>query len=64
MKKLWFKGTIIQIWKSASMFVFVSKKYVEDVTLKRLLLFEISVWEIILQTFVYKHSETKVFIKN
>ena len=39
---LWFiKGTLMQIWKFAKNFVFIWKQYVEDFTLKHLLLFEI-----------------------
>ena len=34
------KGTLMQIWKSANIFVFIWK-YLEDLTLKHLLLFEI-----------------------
>ena len=34
------KGTPVQIWKSDNIFVFRRKQYVEDFTLKHLLLFE------------------------
>ena len=37
------KGTLIQIWKSANIFVFIWKYHVEDFTLKLILLFEICV---------------------
>ena len=46
----------MQIWKSADFFVFIWK-YVEDFTLKHLLLFKICAREIC-KKFVYKHSET------
>ena len=46
----------MQIWNSANIFV-VIWKYVEDFTLKHLLLFEIFAREIC-EKFVYKHSET------
>ena len=50
-----FKGTPMQIWKSAIIFVFIWK-YVEDFTWKHLLLLEICAREI-WETFVYKHSD-------
>ena len=53
----------MQIWKYAYIFVFISKKYVEDFTLKHLLLFEICTGEIC-EKFVYKHSETIEYVKN
>ena len=46
----------MQIWKSANIFVFVWKQYVEDFTLKQI--FEIY------EKFVYKHSETIEYVKN
>ena len=52
----------MQIWKSASIFVFMWK-YVKDFTLKHLLFFEKcarKIWE----KFVYKHSETIEYVKN
>ena len=45
------------------MFVFISKYYVEDFTLKHLLLSEIWACEIY-ENFVYKHSETIEYVKN
>ena len=57
------KGTLMQIWKSANIFVFIWKQYVEDFALKHLLLFEISAREIS-EKFVYKHSETIEYVKN
>ena len=53
----------MQIWKAANIFVFKWKWYVEDFTLKNLLLFEICAREIC-EKFVYKHSETIEYIKN
>ena len=62
------KGTLIQIWKSASIFVFTWKYYVEDFPLKHLLLFEICLRQT-REKFVYKHSEIEClklacFLKN
>ena len=57
------KGTLMQIWKSANIFVFIWKQNVEGFTLKRLLLFEICEREIC-KKFVYKHSETIEYVKN
>ena len=57
------KVTIMQIWKSANIFVFIWKWYVEDFTLKHLLLFEICARKICVK-FVYKHSETIENVKN
>ena len=56
-KEVYFKGTLMQIWKSTDIFVLIWKKYVEDFTLKHVLLFEICAREIC-EKFVYKHSET------
>ena len=53
----------MQIWKSAIVFVFIWKQYVEDFALKHLLLFEICACEIC-ERFVYKHSETMGYVKN
>ena len=52
----------MQIWKSANIFVLIWK-YVEDFTLKQLLLSEICVHEIC-EKFVYKHSVTIEYVKN
>ena len=49
------KGTLMQIWNYANIFVFIWKQYVEDVTLKHLLLFEICAREIC-EKIVYKRS--------
>ena len=53
----------MQIWKSANIFVFIWKQYVEDLTIKHLLPFEICTCEIC-GNFVYKHSETIEYVKN
>ena len=58
-----FRGALMQIWKSANTFIFIWKQYVEDFTLKHLLLFEICTHEIC-EKFVYKHSETIEYVKN
>ena len=57
------KGTLMQIWKSVIIFVFIWKYYVEDFTLKHLLFFEICA-RAICEKFVYKHSETIGYVKN
>ena len=62
-KKGVLKGTLMQIWKSANIFVFIWKQCVEDFTLNHLLLSEICVREI-REMFVYKHSETIEYVKN
>ena len=49
---------IIQIWKSANIFVFIWK-YVEDFILKHILLLHVRY-----EKFVYKHSETIEYVKN
>ena len=53
----------MQIWKSANIFAFIWKSYVEDFILKHLLLSEIHAREIY-ENFVYKHSETIEYVKN
>ena len=50
------KGTLMQIWKSANIFVLIWKSYVEDFTLEHLLFLEICACEVC-EKFVYKHSE-------
>ena len=52
----------MQILKSANIFVFIQKKYVEDFTLKHLLHFETCA-RAIFKKFVYKHSETIELLK-
>ena len=53
----------MQIWKSANVFVFMWKKYVEGFTLKHLLLFEICAQKIC-EKFICEHSETIKYVKN
>ena len=62
-KKVVLKGTLMQIWKFANIFVFMWKWYVEDFQLKHFLLFEICAREIC-EKFVYEHSETIEYIKS
>ena len=57
------KGTLMQIWKSAYIFVFIWKQHVKNFTLKHLLFFETGAIEIC-EKFVYKHSETIEYVKN
>ena len=52
----------MQIRKSANIFI-ITRKYVEDFTLKHYLLFEICAREIY-EKFVYKYSETIEYVKN
>ena len=61
-KRMELKGTLMQIWKSANIFVLKWKWYAEDVTLKHLLHFQICTSEIC-KMFVYKHSETIEYVK-
>ena len=58
-----FKGTLIQIWKSASIFVFIWKQRIEDFTLKHLSLFKIYARENC-EKFFYKQSEIIEYVKN
>ena len=53
----------MQIWKSANSLVFIWKYYVEDFTLKELLVSEICAREIC-KKFAYKHSGTMEYVKN
>ena len=53
----------MQVWKSANIFVFTWKWYVEDFTIKHLLRFEIWARELC-DKFVYKHLETIEYVKN
>ena len=57
------KGTLMQIWKSTNIFVCIWKYYVEDFTLKQMLLFEICAHDIF-ETSVYKHWEAIEYVKN
>ena len=62
LQELQLKGTLMQIWKTANIFVFRWRQYVEYFILKYLLLFEICAREIY-EKFVYKHSETIEYVK-
>ena len=53
----------MQIWKPGNIFVSRWKKYVEDFTLKHVLLFEKCTREIC-EKFVCKHSETIEYVRN
>ena len=57
------KGTLMQIWKSANIFIFTWKEYVEDIRLKHLLRPEICAREIC-EKFVYKHLQRIEYVKN
>ena len=62
-KVLSIKGTLIQILKSANIFVFLWKYYAEDFILKYLLLFETyarEIWE----NFLYILSGRIEYVKN
>ena len=52
----------MQIWKSANIFVFILKWYVEDFILKHLLLLETCARDLC-DNFVYKYSETINMLK-
>ena len=58
-----FKGTLMQIWKSANVIVFMWKRYFEGFTLKYLLFFKIWTFEVC-EKFPYKHSGTIEYVKN
>ena len=49
-------GTLMKIWKSPKIFVFIWKWYVEGFTLKHLLPFQVCAHELN-ETFVYKHTD-------
>ena len=57
------KCTLMQILKPANIFVFIWKLYVEDFTLKHLLIFEICAHEIC-EKFVSKYSEITEWVQN
>ena len=57
------RSTLMQTWKSPSIFVFIWKQYFEGFTLKHLLLFEICARKIC-ERFIYKHPETIEYVKN
>ena len=56
-ENLMIKGTLIKIWKSANIFGFIWKQYVENFALKHLFLFEICARDIC-EKFVCKPWET------
>ena len=66
----WFKfdvfscieATIMQVWKSGNILVFIWKQYVEDFILKHLLHFEICARKIY-EKCICKHSETIKYVK-
>ena len=57
------KGTLMQIWKSVNILVFIWKYYVEDFTLKHLLFLEMSARETC-EKFVYKDLEITEYLEN
>ena len=57
------KGTLMQTWKSADIFVFIWKCHVEDFILKHRLRSKICAREMC-KKFVYKHSATIEYVKN
>ena len=58
-----FKGTLMQIWKSANIFLFMWNQYVEDLTLRRLLIFEIYVGEICKKFFLRTSRNNTIYKK-
>ena len=52
-----FKGTLIQIWKSPYMLVFILKQYPENFAFLFLKVSELFTGEVC-KMFVYKHTET------
>ena len=53
----------MQIWKSANIFAFLWKQYVDHFTLNHLVIFEICALKIC-KMFVYKLSEKIEYVKN
>ena len=58
-----FKGTLMQIWKSAYMFVFIEKYSPENFTFLILGILELYKRKVY-EKFVYKHTETIESVKN
>ena len=56
-KTIGFKGTLICRFGNLPIRLHIKKKYVEGITLKQVLLFEICAREVC-EKFAYKHSET------
>ena len=63
MENLLIKGPLMRIWKSANIFVFIWKSYVEDFTLKNISLSEVYAREIC-EKFFCKYSETIEHVKS
>ena len=57
------KGTLMQIWKSAYMFLFIQKYYTENFAFLILRLLELHTRKVC-KIFVYKHTETINTLKN
>ena len=57
------KGTLMQIWKSPYMFVFIQQKYPENFAFLLPRILELYTRKVC-KTFVYKHTETIEYVKN
>ena len=57
-----FKGTLMQIWKSPHMFVFISKHSPENFAFLILGTLELHTHKVC-EVFVYKHKETIEYVK-
>ena len=57
------KGTLMQIWKSPYVFRFIQKKYPENFAFLILGILELYARKVC-EMFVYKHTETKEYVKN
>ena len=57
-----FKGTLMQIWKSLCMYLFIWKYYPENFAFLILRIIELYTRKVCVM-FVYKHTETKEYVK-
>ena len=57
------KDTLMQIWKSPYIFVFIRKKYAENFAFLFLRILELYNRKVC-EMFVYKHTETTEYVKN
>ena len=57
------KGTLMQIWKSSYMFVFIQKWYPENSAFLFLWILELYIRKVY-KMFIYKHRETIEYFKN
>ena len=60
---IFLKGTLMEIWKSPYMFVFIYKYYRENFAFLILVILELHTRKVC-KIFVYKHTETLEYIRN